>query len=97
MSETDDKDDFLREIDELLGEEEGTKVPGEASSRDSDPTFGLDDLDVSLDDSPQVSHSPSKDPSPPAPRTPSPAKTKYVHVAFLFISKAQLICHTFIK
>lgn len=79
MSETDDKDDFLREIDELLGEDEDTKRPEDAADLDSDPTFGLGDLDVSLDDSPQLSHSPSKEPSPlPGPRTPSPAKTKSV-------------------
>ncbi len=81
MSETDDKDDFLREIDELLGEDEDIKLPVGAKNLDSDPTFGLDDLDVNLDDpppGPQLSHSPSKEESSPLPRTPSPARTKYV-------------------
>ena len=74
----DDNDDFLREIDELLGEDGDTNLSEEI---DSGGTFGLDDLDVKLDDPEPVENStpkprPTSDPSPP--RSPSPPKTKYV-------------------
>lgn len=76
MSEEDDKDDFLREIDELLGEELENGLPsiqlGKIDDIDTDPTFGLEDLDVkdgSLDTEPLV-----EDPTPP--KAPSPPKTE---------------------
>ena len=74
----DDNDDFLREIDELLGEDGDTNLSEEI---DSGGTFDLDDLDVKLDDPEPVENStpkpqPTSDPSPPRP--PSPPKTKYV-------------------
>ena len=80
----DDNDDFLREIDELLGEDGDTNLSEEI---DSGGTFGLDDLDVKLDDPEPVENStpkpqPTSDPSPPRP--PSPPKTKYVLILLAF-------------
>ncbi len=77
MSDIEDKDDFLREIDELLGEDGDTKLSEDTDSLSNDATFGLDDLDTKLEDPPEPEQPSSKEVSPP--RMPSPAKTKYVH------------------
>ena len=78
MSDEDDKDDFLREIDELLHGELENGQPnvklGEIDDVGTEPTFGLEDVDVkdgSLDTEPLV-----EDSSPP--KAPSPPKTEYV-------------------
>ncbi|XP_064395152.1 TBC1 domain family member 23-like [Halichondria panicea] len=74
MSDIEDKDDFLREIDELLGEDGDTKLSEDTDSLSNDATFGLDDLDTKLEDPPEPEQPSSKEVSPP--RMPSPAKTK---------------------
>ncbi len=68
MSETEDKDDFLREIDELLGEDGDTKLSEDTDSLGNDTNFGLDidgldNLDVKPDDPPDEPS--SKEVSPP--------------------------------
>ncbi len=76
MSETEDKDDFLREIDELLGEDGDTKLSEDTDSLGNDATFGLDidGLDINLDAPPD---DPPDEPSSKEVSPPPRIQTKY--------------------
>jgi len=85
--DVEDKDDFLREIDELLGDNEVAKVP---EANGGGAVFGLDDPDVNLDDPVDELPDPNTTTRPPLalantspPREQSPPKTKYVNTLII--------------